>query len=594
VTYDETLKEEPENMSDTVTSEDDFTARRAARAARSARVEEAKAKVTPEQESAHKAAPAEAAKDTGEIDISGNPIHQVIEDGSLDNDAKIQKIAAYLTAEASDYPEARKRFAEFEAYCAYTQSESMKIDVRGIEKLIEEVKGSLKPEVEQIAANLTQVQTGILTSKDLLNVLHEARSRGQTLEDLTSAFRENEALVGQLAALQQKIESLAKNEEGLKIERKTAEESKRASETGFVNSLARAFTGPDKSIAAAIAYLESQLESNSAELAHTAEQKAKLAAERDQKLESGPLRILRTVDATEKGFSENLVNTANSCLRMISDSTSSVQRLIQRTAFSDEQARLMNDAIAKAAFRELILKKSVVQVMDSTRQQAQDLLNSLNQVNADVARVQAEGRSTTELEVKQIQLEQQSTAAKDYEDILGRTAMQFDVATANSAGAQAQAQQLSALIQQEKDVLKGMSGEALPTTTRALRLTLNQALALHTHEISSTVNDLIEKARQINDDSMQRLVETERDLHKQEVDKIKSTIEALDSAAELMAKQLEANAQATNERMGVMTDLSDAADGLNQAVQALTATRPGVVRSNAEAASAPVHESQAS
>jgi hypothetical protein len=470
----------------------------------------------------------------------------------------------------------------------------MKIDVRGIQKLIDEVKGSLKPEVEQIAANLTQVQTGILTAKDLLNVLHEARSRGQTLEDLTSAFRENEALVGELAALQQKLDSLAKTEEGLKLERKTAEESKKASETGFMNSVVRALNGPDKSIAAAISYLEAQLASTGKEIALSAERKQNLTAERDQKLESGPLRILRTVDATEKGFSENLVTTANSCLQLITHSTASVQRLIQRTAFSDEQARLMNDAISEAAFKELILKKAVGRVMDTTRQQAQELLTSITQTNEDVARVQAEGRSTTELEVKQIQLEQQSTAAKDYEDLLGRTAMQFDVATANSAGAQAQAQQLSALIQQEKDVLKGMSGEALPTTTRALRLTLNQALALHTHEISSTVNDLIQKARQINDDSMQKLVETEHDLHRQEVDKIKSTIDALDSAAELMAKQLEANAQATNERMGVMTDLSDAAEGLNQAVQALTATRPGVVRSNAAAATSSAHETQAS
>jgi hypothetical protein len=571
-------------MSETVTSEDDFAARRAARAARSQRVEDAKAKVTPEQAATHETAPDESAKEDELLDISGNSIHQIIEDGSLDNDTKIQKIADYLAAKGEDYPEARKHFAEFEAYCAYMQSESMKIDVRGIQKLIDEVKGSLKPEVEKIASNLTQVQTGILTSKDLLNVLHEARSRGQSLEELTAAFRENESLVNQLAALQQKVEGLAKNEEGLKGERRTAEDAKKASETGFMNSLARALTGPDKSVASTIAYLESQLATNSKELTFTSEQKVKVTAERDEKLESGPLRILRTVDATEKGFSENLVNTANSCLQLITDSTSSVQRLIQRTAFSDEQARVMNDAIAKAAFRELILKKAVTHVMDTTRGQGEQLLASLKQTNEDIIKVQGEGRSTTELEVKQIQLEQQSTAAKDYEDLLGRTAMQFDVSTANSAGAQAQAQQLSALIQQEKDVLKGMSGEALPTTTRALRLTLNQALALHTHEISSTVNDLIEKARRINDDSMQKLVETERDLHQQEVDKIKSTIEALDSAAELMAKQLEGNAQATNERMGAMSDLSDAADGLSQAMQALTATRPGVVRSNAEAA----------
>ena len=572
-------------MSGNVIPTDDFAAKRAARAARSHRVEEAKSQVTPEVEVAHEVAPAAAGAEQEQIDISGNYFHQQMEDGSLDADTKIQKMTEYLSAKESDYAEARKRFAEFEAYCAYTQSESMKIDVKGIEKLIEEVKGSLKPEVEAIAVNLTKVQDGILTSKALLTVLHEARDRGQTLEELTAAYKDNEALVGQIAALQRKVEALAQEQSGYEGEKQNADEAKKASETGFMNSIARTFTGPDKGIAATIEYLEAEMKRVAQEITLTTAQKEKVAAERDEKLESGPLRILRTIDATERGYSDNLVNTANSSLKLIADSTASVQRLIKRTAFSDEQARLMNEAITKAAFRELILKKTVAHVMEATREQGRSLETSLAQINEDIPRVQGEGKSTTELEVKQITLEQQGAAAKDYEDLLGRTSMQFDVATANSAGAQAQAQQLSSLIQQEKDVLKGMSGEALPTTTRALRLTLNQALALHTHEISSTVNDLIAKAREINDDSMESLLGTERDLHKQEVDKIKLTIEALDSAAELMAKQLEDNAKATSERMGAMGDLSDAADGLNQAVQAITATRPGVVRSNAAAPS---------
>jgi hypothetical protein len=161
--------------------------------------------------------------------------------------------------------------------------------------------------------------------------------------------------------------------------------------------------------------------------------------------------------------------------------------------------------------------------------------------------------------------------------------MQFDKAAANSTGAQAQAEQLAELLQQEKEVLIGMASEALPTTTRALRLTLNQALALHAHELGATVHELIQRAQELNSDSMKQLVDTQSDLHKQEIAKIEEAMRALDESAELMTKQVEANVEAAAERMRKMAELRDAAEGLNQARDALSATRPGVVRSNSTA-----------
>jgi len=553
----------------------------ARRAERAARLGRAQAAVTPEHDAAAQVAPTQAAEE--QIDISSNPIHVIMEDGSLSNDEKIEKIAGYLTAEQNDYPEARRRFAEFEAYYAHTQSENMKIDVKGIERLLEELRNSLKPEVEKIARDLSDVQTKVQDAKKKLEVLREARKQGKSLEELTAAFRENESLLAQIAAAQKTLDQLAKKEESLISDLATANQRKKESESGFLNSLARTFSGPDKVIAATIQSIETRLHGAAEEITRTAGQKQAIEASRDQKLEIGPLLILRAVDATEKGYSDDLIQAAESGLSLVNGAAQAVGRLIHRNAFSVEQARVINLAISRSAVSELIIKKAIEIVTEKTHDQGLQLEQQLTANVASIKETAASGESTTELEVQKLDLDQKHRGATEYVDILGRTSMQFDKAAANSTGAQAQAEQLAELLQQEKEVLIGMASEALPTTTRALRLTLNQALALHAHELGSTVHELIQKAQELNSDSMKQLVDTQSDLHKQEIAKIEEAMKALDESAELMTKQVEANVEAAAERMQKMAELRDAAEGLNQARDALSATRPGVLHSNSAA-----------
>jgi hypothetical protein len=554
------------------------SAKRAERAARLGRATVSTSAATPEHEVAHEASPADA--DQEQVDISSNPIHAIMEDGSLSNDEKIEKIATYLTAEENDFPEARKHFAEFEAYYAHTQSENMKIDVKGIERLIEELRNSLKPEVEKIARDLSDVQTKVQDAKKKLAVLREARKQGKSLEELTAAFRENESLLAQIAAAQRTLDQLAKTEESLKSDLATANQRKKESESGFLNGLARAFVGPDKDIAATIQSIVTRLERASQDTTQTTEQKQAIEASRDQKLEVGPLLILRAVDATEKGYSDDLIHAAESGLSLVNGAAQAVGRLIHRNAFSVEQARVINLAISRSAVSELIIKKAIELVTERTHVQGSQLEQQLIANAGGIKETAASGNSTTELEVQKLDLDQKHRGATEYVDILGRTSMQFDKAAANSTGAQAQAEQLAELLQQEKEVLIGMASEALPTTTRALRLTLNQALALHAHELGSTVHELIQKAQELNSDSMKQLVDTQSDLHQQEIAKIEEAMKALDESAELMTKQVEANVDAAAERMKKMAELRDAAEGLNQARDALSATRPGVLHSN--------------
>jgi hypothetical protein len=557
------------------------SARRAERAARLGRAQVATAAVAPEHDAAHQGVPSETVEE--QVNISSNPIHVIMEDGSLSNDEKIEKIAAYLTAEQNDYPEARRRFAEFEAYYAHTQSENMKIDVKGIERLIEELRNSLKPEVEKIARDLSDVQIKVQDAKKKLEVLREARKQGKSLEELTAAFRENESLLTQIAETQKTLDQLARSEVSLRSDLATAEERKKESQSGFLNSLARAFVGPDKDIAATIQSIETRLRHEAEEMTRTTEQKHAIEANRDQKLEIGPLLILRAVDATEKGYSDDLIQAAESGLSLVNGAAQAVGRLIHRNAFSVEQARVINMAISRSAVSELVIKKAIELVTEKTHDQGSQLEQQLTANAASIKETAASGESTTELEVQKLDLDQKHRGATEYVDILGRTSMQFDKAAANSTGAQAQAEQLAELLQQEKEVLIGMASEALPTTTRALRLTLNQALALHAHELGSTVHELIQRAQELNSDSMKQLVDTQSDLHKQEIAKIEEAMRALDESAELMTKQVEANVEAAAERMQKMAELRDAAEGLNQARDALSATRPGVVHSNSTA-----------
>jgi hypothetical protein len=463
----------------------------------------------------------------------------------------------------------------------------MKIDVKGIERLLEELRNSLKPEVEKIAKDLSDVQTKVQDAKKKLEVLREARKQGRSLEELTAAFRENESLLAQIAEAQKTLDQLAKSEASLKADLATANERKKESESGFLNSLARTFVGPDKNISATIQSIETRLQRTAEEVTSTTGKKQAIEANRDQKLEVGPLLILRAVDATEKGYSDDLIHAAESGLSLVNGAAQAVARLIHRNAFSVEQARVINLAISRSAVSELIIKKAIELVTERTHDQGAQLEQQLADNAAKIKETAATGDSTTELEVQKLDLDQKHRGAREYVDILGRTSMQFDKAAANSTGAQAQAEQLSELLQQEKEVLIGMASEALPTTTRALRLTLNQALALHAHELGSTVHELIQKAQELNSDSMKQLVDTQSDLHKQEIAKIEEAMKALDESAELMTRQVEANVEAASERMQKMAELRDAAEGLNQAREALSATRPGVLHSNSTAEEQP-------
>jgi hypothetical protein len=523
------------------------------------------------------AAEVAAPKMETKIDVSANPIHKIMAEDDLSNEEKIDAIARYLTAEGDDFPKAREHFAAFEAYFSYLQSEGMFADAKGVRSLIEEVKSALKPEIAKIANNMTEVQLGIEDTKRMLEALRAARLEGKTLEQITDAIRENDRLLAEIADLQRAI-GLNENEvQRREAQQKEAYDRKIASEQGFWNGMKRLLGGADKDIARTIEMINGRLNAAKEEVTRTKQQLTERETERKRNLEDGPLTLLRTLDLTEQSFSEKVVETAEADLSLITGAMESVDRLKKRTTFSEKAAREINQQIAAAQVREIVLKGALHRVAEATHEQGAGLKTQLDGIDQQLQGTQDGDAERATLSVQRIQVAQKEHGAQDYEEALNRTVMLFEVIAANSVDAQSQSNELGRLIQREKDVLNSLSSEALPATSRALRMTLTQTVVLQTGELASSVAAITNRARAISRATLGDLIDAQEDLHKQNIEQLDQTIEALGQAEEMMTTRLEKTVEEALQNRDRMGRVGVAANSLREILEDLNEIRPSVV-----------------
>ncbi len=265
--------------------------------------------------------------------VANNQFYKIISDVAKSNDQKIQEIAKYLTTENNDYDLSRQRFAEFEAYFNYVQGQNMELDVQGIESLMKELKSALKPEVEKIVADVIEVQKGVEQSRRLLEALRAARIEDKTIDQISAAMKLNEKITAEMKDISETLDGLAETEKKKQDVLVNKQEEEKQSKVGFKNRVARLFYGPDKEIANDIDNLNEQIAVLRAEIEANQQELKDKGVQRDEHLESGPLVILRGMDATEKSFSDNLVTTAERSIELIERAKRSIQILLKRTAY---------------------------------------------------------------------------------------------------------------------------------------------------------------------------------------------------------------------------------------------------------------------
>jgi hypothetical protein len=353
------------------------------------------------------------------------------------------------------------------------------------------------------------------------------------------------------------------------------EEAKTASEKGLVNGCKRLF-GPDKKIAAAIELAQENLEAIKAEMADFQKQLEVKNAERNQNLESGPLLILRSVDATEKSFSDSIVATAKNSLKLIEGATRSIQILLSRTAYSEATAREINHNIAEAEVRQTILKGAIQQVSRTTMAQTVNIKADLDAKDAEIATAQKGDVQFAVLQAERVDVDQRYNGALDYQEVLNQTETNFEVIAAGNVEAKSRANQLAALIHTEKELLKRLGTEALPATTLALRTVLETSVAQQNSEMAVAIGAITERARSTGKEGLRTLIGAQEELHTQKIKDMDRAIQALADAEETVVQRIETTVGEGAETRERMKSLIDVAGGLQAALGELNEIRPSV------------------
>jgi len=146
------------------------------------------------------------------FDIANNTVAKVMARGDLSDKGKLEAVVEFLTARDVNYNAAQKNFAEFEVYFTYAQSKRTQVSEENIQRLMDELADGTKSTVRHILDDFNSVNTGAGKIKQLLKVMEKARAGGKTVEVLTEAYKFNEHLLQELAALREFLAADQKQE----------------------------------------------------------------------------------------------------------------------------------------------------------------------------------------------------------------------------------------------------------------------------------------------------------------------------------------------------------------------------------------------
>jgi len=508
-------------------------------------------------------------------DIADNEAYKIITSSELSTAQKIEGISRFLVAKDGNYEEARLHYAEFEAYFNYSQSQNMQINVQGIQRLIKEIDSALKPEIERIIRDVLEVQKGVDDAKRLLEVLRSARIEGKTIDEIKEALQQNDALVSNISALKLRLEEMVSKKSLQEEFLKEKEEAKTASDKKFLRKL----LGPDKNLVLAVELAIQYLDEAKAQVEAVEGQVKNMESERNEKLESGPLLILRSIDATEKSFSDSIVATAKASLALIEGASKSTQTLLARTAYSEATAREINQNIAEAEVRQTILKGAIEQVSQRNKEETAKIKKELEEKDAQIGASQKGEVQFAVLNAERVDIDQQLNNALDYQEVLNQVETNFSVIAAGAVEARGSANQLASLIHTEKELLKRLGTEALPATTLALRTVLEISVAQQNSEMAVAIGAITERARSTGKDGLASLIATQQELHAQKIKDMDHAIAALSAAELAVVERIESTIAEGAETRERMTSLSDVASGLQAALGELNEIRPSVAES---------------
>jgi hypothetical protein len=258
---------------------------------------------------------------------------------------------------------------------------------------------------------------------------------------------------------------------------------------------------------------------------------------RNSKLEDGELTILRTVDATEGGLTDQILMTAMDSLSLIKSTRASIEMLLAANARSRASCTEITATLAHMAGTETILKGALQVVSKQTHQQTEDLHKAVDKSTQDKAAAVGDEAQVTLLTVKLDHAMETVQRALDYERVLQSKVVSFEMLASANVQAEARAQQFASLVDAQHELLSNLQQQALPITASALEMGLQQGVALRDGMLAAGVRDATRKAQEIFGSNLEGATGAQTKLEGENLDQMRAAIAALGKAQALITNR---------------------------------------------------------
>ena len=474
-----------------------------------------------------------------DFDIANNRVASIMNRSDLSDKGKLEAVVEFLCAKNEDYQAAQKHFAELEVYFTYEQSKRTQVSEQNIQRLIDELEEGTKSLVKNILTDFNSVSDGAGKIKQLLTVMEKARVGGKTVEVLTAAYKLNERLIKEISSLQQVLAEGQKKEGETLQRQKRFQDQKKKNDEGFANTFfsALGISGSNQRIADSLFYATYELKSVQDKIKEFRDNLSQKEGQRNKELEDGELTILRTIDATEGGLTDQILETAKDSLALIKSTRVSIESLLSANAKSRAACNDITRTLNSMAGGETILKGALHVVAKETHLQGKSLKTEVNKLNQDRAESVGDEAQLTLVTVKFDKLSQTEQGALDYERVLQTKVVSFEMLASANVQAEARAQQFATLVESQHELLSNLQQQALPVTASALEMGLQQGVALRDGMLAAGVRDATNKAQAIFGSNLEGATGAQTRLETENLDQMRTAIAALGKAQTLIVER---------------------------------------------------------
>jgi hypothetical protein len=470
------------------------------------------------------------------FDIANNAVAKLMERSDLSDKGKLEAVVELLSVKAQDYHGATKTFAEFEAYFTYQQSQRTRVSEQNIQRLTVDLEDGTKATIENILHAFSVVNHGVGNIKQLLTVMEKARIDGRTVEFLTSAYRLNETLLKELAG-EQKILDRHKQEEAAATRAQARDTiDKKEHDEGFVSKLLEPFFHDDRA-AQSLELSTWRLQVVREKLEVSKKTIEKKETQRNHKLEDGELTILRTIDATEGGFTDQIVQTARDSLALIKSTRASIEALLAANARSRAASNDISNSLQDKTGGEAILKGALQVVAKETHQEGQSLEIEVKRLTDEKAAIAGDDAQAALITVDLDKAGNNAQEALSFERTINTKVISFEMLASTHVQAEARAQQFASLVASHHELLVNLQQQALPITASALEMGLQQGVALRDGLLAAGVRDATTRAQKIFGENLDGATEAQGRFETEKLDEMRAAIAALGKAQALISER---------------------------------------------------------